>query len=341
MKRLIKIIFFLMVIAVIVIGAGFIYLQNMAKQPIQLATSEQLFVVERGTGITMLNERIVQKKLFKYTYGLPLLIRLEPALRNIKAGTYRLRSDMTLRDFLLLLNSGKEVQLSVQFIEGSKAKDWLEILQKLPLLTQEIDPQLNFKQLADKIGIKNGHIEGWFYPDTYYYTPNSSDIAILRRAYQRMYTELEAVWQNRDANLPYHSAYELLIMASIIEKETAVDSERNLVASVFINRLNRNMKLQTDPTVIYGIGDRYDGNIRRRDLQDNNAYNTYIISGLPPTPIAMPSKASLFAAAHPAESQYLYFVANGQGGHVFSTNLNDHNQAVKAYLINKRKQTSN
>jgi UPF0755 protein len=330
-----------MIIAAIIIGAAFVYIQNMAKQPIHLATSEQLFVVERGMGIAALSERIIQEKLFKYTDGLPLLIRLEPALRHIKAGTYRLQSDMTLRDFLLLLNSGKEVQLSVQFIEGSKAKDWLEKLQTLPLLKQDIDPQLSFSQLAEKLGIENGHIEGWFYPDTYYYTPNSTDIAILKRAYQRMYNELQAVWQDRDDNLPYHSAYELLIMASIIEKETAVDSERNLVASVFINRLNRNMKLQTDPTVIYGIGDRYDGNIRRRDLQDNNAYNTYIISGLPPTPIAMPSKASLLAAAHPAQSQFLYFVADGQGGHVFSNNLNDHNQAVKAYLKNKRKQTSN
>ncbi|SUC18602.1 aminodeoxychorismate lyase [Proteus mirabilis] len=188
-------------------------------------------------------------------------------------------------------------------------------------------------KLRQEIGMKPEitHLEGWFAPDTYHYTAGTTDIAILKRAYQQMEKTLEEEWLKRDSDLPYKSAYEMLIMASIIEKETGIDAERTKVASVFVNRLKRNMRLQTDPTVIYGLGDKYRGTIYRSDLNGYTPYNTYQIDGLPPTPIAMPSVASIKAAAHPADTRYLYFVADGTGGHKFSTTLAEHNKAVAQY----------
>ena len=188
-------------------------------------------------------------------------------------------------------------------------------------------------QIAKILGIPEGRpIEGWLYPDTYHYTAGNSDEMILKRAYNRMSKEVDEIWQDREKNLPYKTPEDLVTMASIIEKETGVGEERGKVASVFINRLRIGMRLQTDPTVIYGLGKNYNGNLTRRDLQQPTAYNTYVISGLPPTPIAMPSRASLEAAAHPDKTSYLYFVADGKGGHVFTTNLQSHNQAVRNYL---------
>ncbi|WP_392566715.1 endolytic transglycosylase MltG [Utexia brackfieldae] len=330
--RLIKFVLFLAILIVIAITGAYYYLQHFAQQKIQLTANQQLFTVERGMSITRLAAQMQSQKLLENAKPLPYLLQFEPDLRHIKSGTYQLTPDMTVHDFLTLLNSGKEIQLSIQFVEGSRAKDWLIKLQSQPDIKKVLTDDLTLAQIAEEIGLKGQSLEGWLYPDTYHYTPNSTDLDILKRAYQRMNNELQTIWLTRDENLPYQSPYELLIMASIIEKETGLRDERSLVASVFVNRLKRKMKLQTDPTVIYGMGDRYDGNIRRRDLTDKNSYNTYVIDGLPPTPIAMPSKASLLAAAHPAQTSYLFFVADGRGGHVFSTNLNSHNQAVQAYL---------
>ena len=174
--------------------------------------------------------------------------------------------------------------------------------------------------------------EGWIYPDTYNYTPNSTDTALLKRAAERMVKTLDKAWAERDKDLPLNNPYEMLILASIVEKETGIAAERGKVASVFINRLKLKMKLQTDPTVIYGMGDSYDGNIRKKDLEQPTAYNTYVIDGLPPTPIAAPSEGALMAVAKPEKTNFLYFVADGTGGHKFSTNINDHNRAVQEYL---------
>ncbi|MNE28808.1 putative aminodeoxychorismate lyase [compost metagenome] len=190
-------------------------------------------------------------------------------------------------------------------------------------------------ELAQELGIDNGKLEGWFLPETYAYTTHASDISILRRAYQDMKTFLQENWEKRQADLPYKTPYEALIMASIIEKETGQPDERAQIASVFVNRLRLGMKLQTDPTVIYGVKDRYDGNIRRSDLTDVNPYNTYVIDGLPPTPIAMPGKASIEAALNPKSTDYLYFVAKGGGAHYFSRTLDEHNRAVREFILKK------
>ena len=187
--------------------------------------------------------------------------------------------------------------------------------------------------MRSEFNIEQDNIEGWFLPETYSYTVGTTSREILRRAHADMKSYLDKNWKNRDKSLPYASAYDALIMASIIEKETAQATERPRIASVFVNRLNKKMKLQTDPTVIYGVKDRYDGNIRRSDLEDDNPYNTYVINGLPPTPIAMPSKAAIKAALHPDKTNYLYFVAKGGGAHKFSTSLAEHNNAVKRYVL--------
>ena len=176
------------------------------------------------------------------------------------------------------------------------------------------------------------NMDGWLYPDTYNYTPNSTDLELLKRSTTRLQKALDKAWSERDENLPLADPYQMLILASIVEKETGIAAERPQVASVFINRLKANMKLQTDPTVIYGMGESYTGNIRKKDLETITPYNTYMIEGLPPTPIAMVSESALQAVAHPAKTDFYYFVADGSGGHKFTRNLNEHNKAVQEYL---------
>lgn len=252
-------------------------------------------------------------------------------MAKFKAGTYRFTPGMTVRGMLELLASGKEAQFTVRFIEGKRLRDWLDELQQSKYVKQVLAGKSD-TEIAGLLGLKDiEHPEGWLYPDTYSYTAGMTDLALLKRAHVKMEKTVDEIWQGRDESLPYKTPGELVTMASIIEKETAVNEERTKVASVFINRLRIGMRLQTDPTVIYGMGDKYNGNISRKDLDTPTPYNTYVISGLPPTPIAMPGLASLTAAAHPAKTAYLYFVADGKGGHTFTTNLASHNQAVRVY----------
>ncbi len=322
-----------MIIALLVGGSAWIaytFLHQFSKQQLSVTDDKQMFTVKKGTTLHQLVEQIREKGLLDRPYLLPYLYKLDPSLKGIKAGTYQLQPHMTVDDFLKLLVSGKENQFTIQFVEGKRAQDWLSVLANTPYVNQTTSGK-SLNEISQLLGI-DGPLEGWLSPNTYLYTADTSDIAILKRAYRTMKKNLQNVWDNRDQNLPYQTPYELLIMASIIEKETSIDSERAKVASVFVNRLKAKMKLQTDPTIIYGLGDDYTGNIRRVDIVDtNNPYNTYVIEGLPPTPIAMPSLASLEAAAHPAKTNYLFFVANGTGGHTFSTNYGNHQQAVNEY----------
>ena len=258
---------------------------------------------------------------------------------KIKAGTYSLNGINTVEELLKLLNSGKEAQFSVQFIEGKTFSEWRKNLERAPHLKQTLEGKTEWEIIRllhvpaiAKAVYDWSSMDGWLYPDTYNYTPNSTDLELLQRSTARLQKALDKAWNERDKDLPLADAYQMLILASIVEKETGIASERPLVASVFINRLKAKMKLQTDPTVIYGMGESYTGNISKKDLETINPYNTYMIEGLPPTPIAMVSESALQAVAHPAKTDFYYFVADGSGGHKFTRNLNEHNKAVQEYL---------
>lgn len=328
-----KLLVLLGVVSAVAVGSG-VYTYNkingLAQQPIK-PTEDKLLVIEKGTSGQKLAEKLVQQGIVENASLLPYLLKLRPDLNRFKAGVYSLENISTLEALLAHLNSGKEIQLNVQFIEGKTFKAWRTQLQKAPYLNQTLAGKSE-AEIAQLLGITQEKLEGWLAPDTYSYVPYSDDLALLKRAYQKQQKDLELAWQNRAENLPLATPYEMLILASIVEKETALAKERPQVASVFINRLKNNWKLQTDPTVIYGLGDRYDGNIRKKDLLDPTPYNTYVIDGLPPTPIAMPSKASLTAVSKPDDTPYFYFVADGTGGHKFSRTLDEHNQAVRKWI---------
>lgn len=273
--------------------------------------------------------------------GFKLWLQFNPEYESIQSGVYELPVNAGLIEVLDLMSVGKVKQLGVTLIEGQTIAQWLITLSTAQGVLHDIDSKdALYKKLnaADYEFCANQYssIEGCLLPDTYFYTHGTSSTDILKRAFTAMQDYIEDVWPSRFADIPINSQYEALILASIIEKETAIESERTEIAGVFVNRLNMNMRLQTDPTVIYGIGDSYDGNITRKHLRTLTPYNTYVIKGLPITPIAMPNKASIDATLFPALTDSLYFVATGNGGHQFSTNLNDHNKAVRDYLAQRR-----
>jgi UPF0755 protein len=264
----------------------------------------------------------------------PLLLywwfRLSGQARLIKAGSYELESDISPRSLLAKLVRGEEALRAVTLVEGFTFKQFRQTLQKSEQLTpdtQGLAPDL----IMQKLGRPGLAPEGRFYPDTYTYTKGSSDLAVLARAMRAMDKHLLQAWQLRQVDSPLQTPEQLLTLASIIEKETGRASDRPLIASVFTNRLRLGMLLQTDPTVIYGLGDKFDGNLRKRDLLADTPWNTYTRAGLPPTPIAMPGKAALLATVQPAQSKALYFVARGDGTSQFSDNLTAHNRAVNQY----------
>jgi UPF0755 protein len=237
---------------------------------------------------------------------------------------------------MLSLNHGKATQGSITFIEGKTFKQMrIKLANNNAVRTTIAD--LSDAEVMRVVGNGKNHAEGLFFPDTFYFDRGTADIVLLKRSYEGMQSKLAAAWANRASGLPYKDSYEALIMASIVEKETGKASERPMIAGVFLNRLRIGMRLQTDPTVIYGMGDKYDGNIRRKDLTTDTIYNTYTRDGLPPTPIAMPGLASIEAALHPEKTKALYFVGKGDGSHQFSNSLVEHNRAVAKYQL---KQTS-
>ena len=336
-----KFFIFLLILLLILGGVGFWGYQKLTSfvhTPVNV-TQDQLLTIERGTTGSKLAALLEQENILEHADLLPWLLKLQPQLNKVKAGTYSLTGVKTLQDLLDMINSGKEAQFSVKFIEGKTFKEWRKNLENAPHLKQtlqgktdkEIMALLDIPAVAKAVYEWN-NMEGWLYPDTYNYTPNSTDLELLKRSATRLQKALDKAWNERDENLPLADPYQMLILASIVEKETGIAAERPQVASVFINRLKANMKLQTDPTVIYGMGESYTGNIRKKDLETITPYNTYMIEGLPPTPIAMVSESALQAVAHPAKTDFYYFLADGSGGHKFTRNLNEHNKAVQEYL---------
>jgi UPF0755 protein len=250
--------------------------------------------------------------------------------RQIRAGSYEIHAGITPRELLAKMVRGDQVMEQVRLIEGWNLRQFRAALAKAPAL-RATTAALSEPELMAALGAPGNSAEGRFFPDTYAYSRGVSDLTVLRRAHAAMQRRLEAAWDQRDPGLPLRSLDEALILASIVEKETGAASDRGLVAAVFINRLKLGMPLQTDPTVIYGLGEAFDGNLRKRDLQADTPYNTYTRGGLPPTPIAMPGAASLQATLHPAPSRALYFVARGDGSSEFSEDLAAHNRAVNKY----------
>ncbi|MBY6185463.1 endolytic transglycosylase MltG [Marinobacter hydrocarbonoclasticus] len=314
-------------------GAGFAWYQTQGalNAPLNLEQPKEI-TLSRGQSAGALLVEWEQAGLIDNRFWLRLALKLHPQLTALKSGTYELDPGMNVTQALMLLVSGDEKQFQITLVEGGTAKQWLEQVQAHPRIEVTLE---DIAALDLALGLADQPVEGWLFPDTYAFTAGTTDLAILERAYDRMDTEVARVWEGRADGLPVKSAYEMLILASIIEKETGKPQERGLVSSVFVNRLNKGMRLQTDPTVIYGVGDDYQGRITRKHLNTWTPYNTYRIHGLPPTPIANPSLASLEAAVHPEQSDYLYFVSKGDGSHQFSRTLREHNNAVNRYIRNR------
>ena len=296
----------------------------------QLSQTETI-VFPRGSSIRTLANQLIEKDLLKDKRHLLVWGKLNRQGTRLQAGEYTIPSGSTLAELLDDMVDGAVVQHNIALIEGFTFRQILETIHNNPVITIETK-DLDDDEIMTRLGYAGMHPEGRFYPDTYYISRGVTDLELLRRAYRSMDDILTEEWQQREENLPYKSPYEALIMASIVEKESAVAEERPLIAGLFVNRLRKKMRLQTDPTVIYGI-ENYDGNIRYRDLRKDTPYNTYTRHGLPPTPIALPGRGAIHATLHPDKTDYLYFVAfsDGSGRHVFSTNLKDHEKAVDKY----------
>ena len=316
----------------IVFVATLIYVDKKVHQTINL-TEPTVYQVKSGQSAKGVLNRLRRQGIITDNIGLKIRLKLEPELANIKVGTYELLPSMSALDLLELFSSGKEIQFSISLIEGLNWREWLLVLKTHPQIQFSDDFTNQLNKL--KGSLPEQSIEGYLLPDTYYFVSQTKAIDVVKRAHLSMQQYLDKAWKNRALDLPYSSAYEGLIMASIIEKETGVAAERPRISGVFVNRLNINMRLQTDPTVIYGMGERFDGNIRRKDLKTATPYNTYVIKGLTPTPIAMPSKLAIDAAFNPMTTEEFYFVSKGDGSHKFSTTLQQHNLAVRKYQLNK------
>jgi UPF0755 protein len=263
-----------------------------------------------------------------------ILGRLLGKARSIRAGTYRLDKPLTPLEIIDKLARGDVVIVEMLFVEGTTMRQWLAQLESHPQVRHALAGK-GEAELRALFGVAESSLEGWFFPDTYRFAPGAADVEVLKRAHAAMKRRLADTWTARDPDIALKTPYEALILASIVEKETGLASERPMIAAVFLNRLKRGMRLQTDPTVIYGMGERFDGNIRKKDLGTDTPWNTYTRDGLPPTPIAMPGAASLRAAVNPADTAYLYFVARGDGSHEFSRTLEEHNRAVAKYQLGR------
>ncbi|MGZ8340614.1 MAG: endolytic transglycosylase MltG [Telluria sp.] len=306
--------------------AGFSY---WAKQPI---ASQQpvVFTVESGSGAVAVAQQIKAAGVPVNPLMLSTLARLTGRSANLKAGTYELKPGTTPRGLLDQMVRGEFAQEALTIIEGWTFRQMRQAVAASKGLKQDT-AGLTDAELMAKVSSEYKSPEGLFFPDTYLFAKGASDLQVYRQAHATLLKKLNAAWEKRAEGLPYKSAYQALIMASIIEKETGKSSERPMIAAVFVNRLNKGMMLQTDPTVIYGIGAGFDGNIRKRDLETDTPYNTYTRAGLPPTPIALPGDESLAAAMGPAQTDALYFVSRGDGSSQFSGNLTDHNKAVNKF----------
>jgi UPF0755 protein len=313
-------------------AAGWLY--YFATRPLAPPATPFDFTVRSGMGVKSLSRQLADQGLFAEGESFWILARLLGRSGAIQAGTYRLDKPITPVELLDKLARGDVVLLEMLFVEGTTYRQWLAQLAQQTQVRQTLAGKSD-AEIRALLGLGEQAPEGWFFPDTYRFAPGTADVDILKRAHAAMKRRLADAWASRDPSLPLQAPYEALILASIVEKETGAGFERPLIASVFANRLKKGMRLQTDPTVIYGMGERFDGNIRKKDLTADTPWNTYTRDGLPPTPIAMPGLGSLRAVAKPAETAYLYFVSKGDGTHQFTSSLEEHNRAVAKYQLKR------
>lgn len=333
MKRLLKRFkLALLCLLLVVFAFGFHGYHTLTK-PLQFV--DQVLEVPPGSGFSQITAWLQQKDIISQTLYWKIYARLTGKAKRVQAGEYQLSSGISARQLLEKMVNGEVIRHQVTLVEGWTFKQFLAALASEEKLQHELTG-LSPKQVMAKLGKGDEYPEGRFFPDSYQFTRGTSDLDILQRAYQRLASILDEEWQQREEGLPYKSPYEALVMASIVEKETGQAAERPEIAGVFVRRLQKGMRLQTDPTVIYGLGDRYKGNIKRKHLTQPTPYNTYVIKGLPPTPIAMVGREAIYAALHPKAGKSLYFVARGDGSHFFSDTLEQHNKAVRRYQINQR-----
>ncbi|HSX49856.1 MAG TPA: endolytic transglycosylase MltG [Cellvibrio sp.] len=314
--------------------AAWLYAQAWLKAPLEIPEQGYVYELKSGHSLGHLAQDLGNDGVLSH----PRLLRLYARFNNankIHAGEYFFSQGTTPKSLLQKLIKGDVVLYQVTFVEGWTAKQALAALEKMDTVQHRLAGKTTAEQLT-LLALPVKDLEGWIFPDTYTFSRNTSDVEIVQNAYRKMQSLLDAEWEKRAPNLPYKNTYEALIMASIVERETGHHSERDQIAGVFVRRLQQGMKLQTDPTVIYGMGENYKGRITRKDLEESTAYNTYVIPGLPPTPISLPSTASIKAALNPAPGRSLYFVAKGDGTSEFSDSLEQHNQAVRRYQLNRR-----
>lgn len=320
----------LMAALVLLCVVGIVLWTNLFK-PYPIDGKKQMLAIAPGDTYTRFIDRMAKDG----KIHLPIVLKIYQKFLihdSLKAGVYEIRQGMSIRQVMVMLSNAENAQMNrILVIEGTTFKQLIENLKKDPLVTKTV-VNLPYSEMLKALDIPYQHPEGLFEPNTYFFAKGESDQKILTDLYRYQMKTLNEEWQKRARDLPYKNKYEALIMASIIEKETSIDSELEQVSGVFLRRLKLGMRLQTDPTVIYGMGDKYQGKISREDLRTPTAYNTYTMAGLPPTPIALPGKKAIAAAMHPDQSDNIYFVATGNGGHKFSANLQDHNQAVQQYL---------
>ncbi len=329
MIRLIKLGIVFGVFAILVLAIWMVYY---AKTPLNLASASQDITIQSNSSLSKIATQLEAQGVIDHPTSFILLARILREAPNLQAGDYSFNKNINPYALILSLKHGKTTQGNITFIEGKTFKQVREKLAKNKAIKTTIK-RLSNAQVMTAINDGKDHPEGLFFPDTYYFDRGTTDIILLKQAHKIMQSKLANAWDKRAKGLPYKNSYEALIMASIIEKETGKASERPTISGVFVNRLRIGMRLQTDPTVIYGMGEKFNGNIRRKDLQKDTRYNTYTREGLPPTPIAMPGLASIEAALHPEKTKALYFVGKGDGSHYFSKSLVEHNRAVRKYQL--------
>lgn len=302
-------------------------------QPISTSTSPKVISIAPGSTAKKVAYRLYEAGLVRHPNWLLWMLKWHGQAESIKAGEIEIQPQWRLNELIDALVQGKTVTYPVTFIAGETVQQALDRLANSTKMRFETD-LTDLKSIQQALGLSHS-LEGQLLPETYFYSANETALSIIRRSHQSLNAVLQQAWENRAPNLPLKSPYEALILASIVEKETGYAPERPKIAGVFINRLRKGMRLQSDPTTIYGMGDAYDGNIRKKDLLEKTPYNTYRIAGLPPTPIALASEDAIRAVLRPATTKALYFVASGKGQHVFSNTLEQHNQAVQKYILKR------